>query len=188
MIAIRRVRAVFTMAAAALLATGCRNPFSPNAVVTIESITALGGNTAGTSIFSVQASQALSLYQNNAGFHLVTIALRNYSSVDVLFTSYSVVYRDLYLNAPVATLGGAAGLRFPMTYTLGPFNDNRSSLSWFPDTVTIMAITPAFADYIQNGDLNMRLGGGADLEITLYGQDANGYDVRVTGTLHVELY
>lgn len=186
------------------LSTGCRNPFDPAAQVDIVRFFAQG-TFCGSGGFVAQITQtpldppSTSVDQKQR----VCVMLRNTSSVNVLFTSYTVVYRQLGRqglwpsctlsptcrppDSPIAALGDAAGRRY--TFVL---HMQGVRFAGTPTQTTLQVpvriITEELLEYIEDAPPVDIQSGGLDCDITLHGEDHNGHDVKVSGTLHIEVF
>jgi len=180
------------LAAAALLTVGCQNPFDPEADLRLIRWQANGGVVA-----QVTQSLAGGSEMQNAGLQETSMYIGNFSMVGAHMTSYVVVYRQIGAQDPpvslpagsaIPSLGGAAGRRFPIDFHVrGVMNNTGNTAEVYASApqLQVRLITRELLTYIS---LNLgTLNGGIDCEVEVYGSDHNGHDVKVTGTLHVEV-
>ncbi len=177
-----RLSAALGAALVATLAAGCRNPFDPKADIRFARF-----------FTSIDFGYILTISQNdannlstpaNAGRIMVIIQLDNFSTVSATYTGYSVVYRQLFDNQPIADCGGAAGRRFK-TLMRVPALQNNTSVP-FQDSYDLPIVTTELLTYIAN--TTSLQSGGIDCEITLYGEDENGHDIRTEAVLHIDVF
>lgn len=174
-----------------LALAGCQNPFDPGADLRLLEWQGLNG---GNVILITQANATLSHKNAYDSSHAnIDALIANYSSVPVTLRSYTVVYRQIGEQSPpcslpagnaICSLGGAAGRRFQMLQHVGGLTQYGSGYS--TTTIRIRPITDEVLDHI-GADINT-INGGIDMEILLYGTDHNGHDVKVGGSIHIEIY
>jgi len=190
-----KARGLLVLAAAATagLVSGCRNPFDPTADIRFRRFQANSGYIATINADPTNVTNIIN--QSWQDFYNVRMEIAVYSSVPVSWTSYTVVYRQVAAQvkecglppgSPICSLGGAGGRRFPIRrHTRGllsnasvPLNPNQ--------TILLRPFPEEFLQYISgNGEA---VSGGIDVDITIQGEDHNGHDIEVSGTLHVEVY
>ena len=173
-----------------LLASGCQNPFDPKADVRMWQFNANAGQVASI----VQANATTTEQSSSSSSQNVSIYVLNYSSIGFVFDSYTVVYRQASpqtgsctqpAGSPICSLGGPGGRRFPMvTHAVSVMNVANMDATGM--SIPIHPMTTEMYDYI--GANTATISGGLDLDITLNGTDDNGHDIKVGGTLHVEVY
>lgn len=168
---------------------GCRNPFDPEADLRMWRIDACGGGP----VVQILQSDALVGAMTNTCLQRVIATVLNYSSVQASLTSYSVVYRQISAQtgacpqppgSPICSLGGAGGRKFAIREHVDALTNNASENT--QTDVWMMVLTPEVLTYI--GTNTSTIGGGIDMDITLFGTDHNGHDVKVGGTIHIEVY
>ena len=88
-------------------------------------------------------------------------------------------------GSPIPALGGAGGRRYTINFHVAPLENNTYNYAGDFDLV-LRLITGEFLNYVANspGTLN----GGIDCEVEVFGVDHNGHDVKVVGSLHVEVF
>jgi hypothetical protein len=181
-------RAISLAAIPLLLAAlaGCRNPFDPSADVIIDHFE--------PRMQSLNQSDWNNQITQPWGVQSVNIFVRNFGTVGVSFTSFTVVYRQvadqplavppLPANSPIAAVGGAEGLTFKIVVHLlglqSAYNSSQER-SW-----NIQVVTDNLLRYI--GEHTETKSGGIDCEITMHGTDHNGHDVTATGVFHIEVF
>jgi len=186
----RRILSLATIPLLMAPFTGCRNPFDPSADVIIDHFEPRMGSMKqgewNNEITRPGASWAVQA-------QYVTVFIRNYSTVGVSFSSYTVVYRQvseqagaippLPAHSPITAAGGAEGLTFKfVAHLLGlqyPNNEGQER-SW-----NIQVVTDDLLRYCANTETQS---GGIDCEITMHGTDHNGHDVTVSGVWHLEVF
>jgi len=175
-------RARLLLAAAGVLAVGCRNPLDPKADIRIENITGLN---------RILQSNAATL-GNDPQF--TTVQFASYGTVGCAFNGYTVVYRQVGPQndpacsqgpgQPICALGGAAGRRYSVRFHMGPKNDDLT-LS-VVNSYSFAILTPEVMKYISAHTDTTN--GGIDCDLTFFGTDHNDHDITVTGTFHVEVF
>lgn len=201
----RRSTLLTILVLAGSLSTGCgRNPFDPTAQVDIVRFFAQGTDcSSGGFVAQITQTPLDPSSTSSSNKQRVCVRLRNTGSVNVLFTSYTVVYRQLGKqgnwpsctlsptcrppNSPIASLGDAAGRR----YTLVLHMSGVRKAATPPETtlqVPVRIITEELLKYIETAPPSDIRGGGLDCDITLHGEDHNGHDIKVSGTLHIEVF
>jgi len=182
----RRLGPVVALAAFAL--GGCQNPFDPQADLRLLHWYANGGLVA-----QLTQATAVTTGMTDWGLQSVTMVIGNFGSVGVTLTGYTVVYRQVGAQtgaypqpagSPVVSLGGAAGRRFPILAHAQGLVDNYSQFT--QTSVGLRIITPELLTYIGNN--TSTINGGMDCEVEVFGTDHNGHDVKVSGTLHIEIF
>ena len=179
------------MALLPLALAGCQNPFDPEADLRLAQ---WGGLNGGIVIILEQAKAATTYKAPGDPIHNgIDATIWNYSSVPVTLRSYTVVYRQIgQQSAPcslpagnaICKLGGAAGRRFTLTQHLGGMTQYGSGYA--ATTIKFRPLTGELLDHIA-ADLNT-INGGVDMEIMFYGTDHNGHDVKVGGSIHIEIF
>lgn len=174
-----------------LALTGCQNPFDPEADLRLLRWNGLNGTTV---ILITQANaQTIHKQSNDASHRNIGAAIANYSAVPVTLRSYTVVYRQVGEQSPpcalppgnaICRLGGAAGRRFPIVQHIGGLTSY--GVGYASTDIRIRPVTDELLDHIF-ADLNT-INGGIDMEILMYGTDHNGHDVKVGGSIHIEIY
>ena len=186
-------RALSTAAIPLLLAAlaGCRNPFDPSADVIIDHF-----NPRMQSLNQAEWSTQIPLPGTSWDMNVqyIQIFMRNFSTVGVSFTSYTVVYRQvaaqqtvippLPANSPIAAVGGAEGLTFKIVTHL-PGMRSSNDVNYQERSWEIQIVTDNLLQYINNTETKS---GGIDCEITMHGTDHNGHDVTATGVFHIEVF
>lgn len=180
-----RLAAVLPLALA-----GCQNPFDPQADLRMLQWNGLNG---GNVILIDQTKASTDHLQPWDDSHNNIIAsIGNYSSVPVVLRSYTVVYRQVGEQSPpcslpagnaICRLGGAAGRRFVITQHVAGMTSYgagfaETNFRFRPLTDEVFAHIAA--------DLNT-INGGIDMEILFHGTDHNGHDVKVGGSIHIEI-
>ncbi len=174
-----------------LAMAGCQNPFDPEADLRL----ALWGGLNGTTVIILEQAKALTTYKTTGDpVHAnIEAVVWNQSSVPVVLTSYTVVYRQIgQQSAPcslppgnaICRLGGAAGRRFPITQHLAAMTNYGAGYA--ETRFRFKPLTAEVFDHI-GADLNT-INGGIDMEIQFYGTDHNGHDVKVGGSIHMEIF
>ena len=171
---------------------GCRNPFDPTADIKLIRFFANGGL-----FVTVEQVQAINDITNSTGVQNVRADFANYSTVPAEFTSYTVVYRQLTAQpapvnlpagSPIPTLGGAAGRRGYFRWNAGSLLDNTNPVGYTVTSLFPRVITAEFLSYVGGSLGTSTIGGGIDCEIIFFGTDDNGHEVKIDGTLHVDIY
>jgi len=182
---------VLLAATTAGLVSGCRNPFDPTADIRFRRFYA---NSGYISTINADPTNVTNIINSKwDGFYGVSMEIAVYASVPVTWTSYTVVYRQVAAQvsqcglppgAPICSIGGAGGRRFLIRrHTRGIVTNDLVPMT---DTVALRPFSEEFLRYISgNGEA---VSGGIDVDITIQGEDHNGHDVEVSGTLHVEVY
>lgn len=189
-----RFAALATLLGAGLTAAflaGCQNPFDPQADLRLLRWDNLNGG----NVILITQSEANSNHKSpgDDSHNRIVAEIANYSSVPVTLTSYTVVYRQIgEQGAPcslppgnaICVLGGAAGRRFQMLQHIGGLTSYGSGYS-----LTDVQIRPITDEVLSRifFDSNT-INGGIDMEILLYGTDHNGHDVKVGGSIHIEIF
>jgi hypothetical protein len=182
---------VLVAAAVAGLVAGCRNPFDPTADIRFRRFQANSGYIATINADPTNVTNIINSKWDS--FYSVTMEISLYSSVPVSWRNYTVVYRQvaeqvaqcgLPPGSPICSLGGAGGRRFPMrVHSRGLLSNDSVPVT---DTISLRPFSEEFLKYVSgNGEA---VSGGIDVDITVQGEDHNGHDVEVSGTLHVEVY
>jgi hypothetical protein len=180
------------MLVTAAVASGCRNPFDPEADVRILNFSASSGGNTVQLLYSECMNLATGSNQWKMG---VTATVVNFGTPGVLLTSYTAVYRtmaklppplSLEPDTPIPDLGGAAGKRYRiLRHVQGVTSANSSNYYSTALTINLNVISEEFARFIYtHSDI---VNGGADIIVTLQGEDHNGHDVTCSGVLHVEI-
>lgn len=188
---VRRLSRAAAAAAACLAGVSCQNPFDPKADLRMIRFDANAGTYA-----TFARNSAWSGGSDASMF--VTMVIGNWSSVQVSLTSYTVVYRQIGAQVPpspcpqppgnpICILGGAAGRTFPMTNHVGGLTDDKSGNGFVQADVRIRPVSFELLNYIVGGAGAATVNGGIDMDIVLFGEDHNGHDVKVAGTLHLEV-
>ena len=148
----------------------------------------------GQVVAVVQANALTTEQGSSSSSQNVTMAVLNYGSIGFEIDSYTVVYRQVSAQtgactqpagSPICALGGPGGRKFSITIHPDSLL-NAATVNATQMNVNIRPMTTELYDYI--GANTATISGGLDLDITLNGTDHNGHDVKVSGTLHVEVY
>ncbi len=172
-------------------AVGCRNPFDPSADIRLEQFT---GNQ-GLFVEFTQADAAAGVVLTSLGDQVTPVVLVNYSTVAAQITSYTVVYRQLTAQpgaglapgSPIPSLGGAAGRRFNFIVHIAGLADDTTSAGFNSTALYPSIITAELIQYIGGPQGNSTIGGGIDCEVIFFGEDHNGHEVKVPGSIHVQV-
>jgi hypothetical protein len=167
-----------------VLSGGCRNPFNPDARIRFDRFYA---GTTGLPILTIQQNQASTLKNSIAtvGQIQCQVALSNKSTVPGRITGYNVVYRQLSTGLPIPSCGGAAGRRFQTHFIVTALGSNYSTAQDAVIPRYVEMVTDELLTHIAT-DLST-VDGGIDCEVTFYGEDDNGYDIKVEGVLHIDV-
>jgi len=175
-------RLVPALALAAVMATGCRNPFDPSATIRFDRFFA--GPTLGY-VLSLDQSLALTYISGVMNDNILTSAqFSNTSSVPAKMSGYTVVYRQISTGLPIPMCGGAAGRRFNAPFYINALSDNLTESA--ATSAQLMIVTSELMTHVSN-DLSTT-SGGIDCEITFYGEDENGHDVTIKAVLHIDIF
>jgi hypothetical protein len=177
----------------AVLAGGCENPFDPAADVRLIR---LSWTRNGNSIALIEQATAYTNNKTDLGAQSLDVTVGNFSSVPAVLTRVVVVYKQVGpqtlascpqpAGSPICSLGGAGGRRWDLVAHVPGLVNNFTGTGYTALTFRFAPIHEGLLNYIQ---LNPETtGGGIDLEITMFGEDHNGHDVRVNGTFHIEVY
>jgi len=161
------------------LATGCRNPFSPQADIELSDFL---GNEISVKR-TTPSSRDASFYFNN-GLVQPLFVVKN--KVGVIINKVNIVYTDLAGN-PVTTYRTTGGKTFrvlwriPPRFSFATLGEGEGATSVFQFTVL---------DSNVYTELETQVGSTKALlvHITFYGEDDNGYDVKLTGDLTMKGY
>lgn len=169
-----------------LPASGCRNPFNPAAKVRFERFYA--GSTFEY-FLSINQGTANTLITGTGSFaNVEAIATRaqfvNSSTVPAFITGYSVVYRQVATGLPIPECGGAVGRRFQVHFPVIELASNASAP--LGQVFNVQIVTSELVTFIAN-NLDTT-SGGIDCEVTFYGEDDNGYDIKLDASLHIDVF
>jgi len=165
-------------------ASGCRNPFDPEADVIFDRFFCGATYTYVLLIERVKVTNGVLYGRAEEGKLFVGAQLLNSSSVSATIKSYTVVYKDVYTGAPISSCGGSAGRRFYSSLYLSGLNNNTSAYT--TNLLQMKVVTNELLDHIKNNAYTIN--GGIDCEISFHGVDDNGHDLKIDTTLHIEVY
>ena len=171
-------RIAATVALATILG-GCINPFNPSARVELASITANGST-------SELIAQYADLTRTTINYNLWTVSCHVVvkNTVAVNLSSVNIMYTDIEGN-PVTAYATSGGRNYRMMARIEGLNGGNMNYTTAEGNAADIGVQ--LIDYVVLTELVQ----GAKIlyvTITFMGQDDNGYDVKVSGTVTIRVY
>jgi hypothetical protein len=179
----RAVLAVMTAAAAILTASGCRNPFNPQSDIELVEIS---NSTPVAYSAELLINCSTILAQTTVEFNRYQSYLHIVSKNRVIATLRRIrmVYTDP-LGNPITAYKDTGGRSYSILERLAPQAGN-AAYGYGEGTDTQLTVYPIDNKVLE--ELDGYQYGTMYLTFTLYGDDENGYDVRLSGTTTIKLY